>query len=205
MLLPSHALALTPCVSTPRVGCIRCWTGETSATVVVKVPAAICFSAYADIGNMPRWSPMLESVVLVDPVARRSEWALRVPRPLVMIAEATGFANLVRWEATHDIEPGQTSSVLRWRSLSGVENSGEAVFVENAGDGVEATTVTLTMSYTLPDMAGRLVDTGLAQRFVRKTMSSTMEKFRTALEAEHARSVLEAGVQETGVEEQRIG
>jgi len=40
------------------------------------------------------------------------------------------------------------------------------------------------MSYTLPDVTQTLVSSGLAQRFVRRTMLSTMEIFRDALEAE---------------------
>ena len=76
--------------------------------------------------------------------------------------------------------------LLRWRSLSGVQNSGFARFERGANDNV--TTVTLTIEYTLPDVAAivKLVNNGLAQRFVRKTMLGTMETFKEALEAEAA-------------------
>jgi len=71
-------------------------------------------------------------VALVDEKALRSEWALRVPRPLSRIVSAVGMRNHVRWEAVHEVEPPR---VLRWRSLSGVQNAGVATF-EASPDGV---------------------------------------------------------------------
>ena len=188
MLLPLTPGATAPLVfSAPcaasRAGCIKCWTGSTSASIEIDAPVELLFAAYSDIERMPRWSPMLESVELVDPDALRSEWALRVPRPLKRIAEVVGMKNLVQWEAVHEVEPPR---LLRWRSLSGVQNSGFARFERGANDNV--TTVTLTIEYTLPDVAAivKLVNNGLAQRFVRKTMLGTMETFKEALEAEAA-------------------
>lgn len=130
---------------------------------------------------------MLQSVELVDAEAMRSEWALSIPRPLERIAEVLGMRNLVRWEAVHEVEPPR---ILRWRTLSGVQNAGFALFEagEAGADGPSMTKVTLTIEYTLPDVAPivKLVDNGLAQRFVRRTMLSTMETFKEALEAEAA-------------------
>ena len=92
----------------------------------------------------------------------------------------------------HDVDPPR---VLQWRSLSGVQNSGSATF-EARGD---VTTVSLTITYTLPDVGGvslrPLVENAFAQRFVRRTMLSTMEVFREKLEAEHAKTLEAAGVE----------
>ena len=93
----------------------RCWTGETSAEIVIRAPAQLLFEAYADIERMSQWSPMLERVELVDPIAKRSQWSLRVPRPLSRIVSAAGMGRLVRWEAEHEV---QEPRLLRWRSLS---------------------------------------------------------------------------------------
>lgn len=168
----------------PRAGRCACWEGETSASIEIRAPQQLLLDAYADIERMPQWAPMLANVELVDPVAMRSEWALRVPRPLRRLVKAAGFEKLVEWEAVHEVE---NPRVLRWRSLSGVRNAGEATFepsIEEDG----CTTVTLTMTYSLPDVPGLrpVVENSLAQRFVRRTILSTMERFRVALEAQAA-------------------
>lgn len=67
----------------------------------------------------------------------------------------------------------------------GVQNSGVATFESTPGV-ADCTTVTLRMSYTLPDIAGPLVETLVAQNFVKRTLLSTMERFRLTLEAEAA-------------------
>jgi len=161
------------------------WSGETSAELVIRAPPQLLFEVYADIERMPEWSPLLERVTLVDPAARRSEWALRVPRPLTRLVNAAGLQNLVQWEAMHELDPPRA---LRWRSLSGVQNSGEATFTPVAGQ-PRATTVRLRMSYTLPDLAGPLAETRLAQSFVRRTMHGAMTRFRDAMEAQAAAAV----------------
>ena len=80
----------------------------------------------------------------------------------------------------------EESRLLRWRSLSGVQNAGEATFEPAEEEGAGLTRVSLSMTYTLPDVAGPLIETSVAQRFVYRTMLSTMERFREALEAEAA-------------------
>lgn len=187
MLLPSVQLtgaspvpAVCARLAARRHVSVQCWTGETSASIVIRAPPELLCEAYADIERMPQWSPLLESVTLVDPLARRSEWALRVPRPLRRLVRAAGMGNLVCWEAVHEVD---APHVLRWQSLSGIQNSGVATFQKTSGRS-GCSTVTLCMSYTLPDVAGALIDNSLAQSFVQKTMLSTMERFKTTLERE---------------------
>mmetsp|Transcript_13062 Transcript_13062/g.33483 ORF Transcript_13062/g.33483 Transcript_13062/m.33483 type:complete len:206 (+) Transcript_13062:106-723(+) len=170
-----------------RTGPVLNWVGETSGSLDIAAPKKALFDAYADVERMPQWSSMLESVVLVDSQTRRSEWALRIPRPLARLVGAVGMGQLVRWEAVHETEG---CDVLRWRSLSGVQNSGEATFVERAGG---ITTVSLRMTYTLPDLAGPLLSAPFAKRFVRRTMMRTMYTFKDTLEAEAVASVVMEG------------
>ena len=146
----------------------------------IAAPKEMLFTAYADIERMPQWSPLLESVTIVDSAKRCSEWALRVPRPLASLIRAAGMGQLVRWAAVHETEG---CDVLRWQSLSGVKNSGEATFVYRGGG---VTTVALRISYELPDLVGPVLSAPFAQRFVRRTMLSTMTRFKEALEAEAA-------------------
>lgn len=168
-------------VPTARAGPVVCWVGETSGSLDIYAPKEELFAAYADIERMPQWSNMLKSVTLVDPVERRSEWKLRVPRLISRLLSAAGIGRLVQWEAVHETEG---CDVLRWRSLSGVENEGEATFVDSGGG---VTTVSLQITYTLPDLAGPILSAPFARHFVRRTMLSTMYRFKETLEAEAAR------------------
>ncbi len=173
---------LAAAVATPRGGVVVAWVGETSGSLDIAAPKELLFCAYADIERMPQWSPLLESVTLVDSAARRSEWALRVPRPLSRLIRAAGMGQLVQWEAVHETEG---CDLLRWQSLSGVKNSGEATFVDRGGG---LTTVSLRMTYELPDLVGPVLSAPFARRFVRRTMLSTMTRFKETLEAEAASS-----------------
>lgn len=167
---------------TPRSPPPRLWTGETAASIEIRAPPQTLFDAYSDIERMPQWSPLLASVVLTDPAERLSEWSLRVPRPLAAAVSAAGMGEVVRWQAVHevDIAPGGEQR-LSWRSLSGVQNAGVATFAGAPGGG-GPTTLTLRMEYTLPDVARPLLESELVQRFVRRTLLSTMERFRDTLE-----------------------
>ena len=164
----------------PRSSVIVSWIGETTGSLDIAAPKEMLFTAYADIERMPQWSPLLESVTIVDSAKRCSEWALRVPRPLASLIRAAGMGQLVRWTAVHETEG---CDVLRWQSLSGVKNSGEATFVYRGGG---VTTVALRISYELPDLVGPVLSAPFAQRFVRRTLLSTMTRFKEALEAEAA-------------------
>lgn len=177
----ASAIRARPIVTRARP--IVCWTGTTRGSLDIAAPQEALFAAYADIERMPQWSPLLESVVLVDKVERISEWALRVPRPIARLVRASGMGRLVQWRATHETEGCER---LRWKSLSGVQNEGEATFVTK-GDGI--TEVSLQMTYVLPDLIGPILSAPFAQRFVRRTLMSTMKKFKETLEAEAAATV----------------
>ena len=125
---------------------------------------------------------MLDRVDLVDPEARRSEWVLRVPRPVFRLARRAGMGAFVRWEAVHSVDAPR---LLQWKSLSGFPNEGEMLF-EAVGDDGAATRVTLQMTYTLPDFAAPFVENVIARRFMRYTVRRTMERFRDAMEEEAA-------------------
>ena len=124
---------------------------------------------------------MLENVRFVDRGGRRSEWTLKVPRPVSALARRAGFGTLVKWEAVHNVS---APSKLRWQSLSGFENAGDMTFEVVEGQ-PEATQVTLQMTYTLPKLAAPLVENALARRFMRYTVRRTMERFRDKMEEEH--------------------
>lgn len=154
------------------------WTGATSATIEIDAPVSLVCAAYSDIERMCEWSPLLESVVLLDPVQQLSQWKLRIPMPLRRLARAIGAGRVVCWEAVHEVDPLRS---LSWHSINGIQNSGCATFCEISP---VRTALTLEMSYTLPGLIRPLVEAPFAQRFVRRTLLSTMECFRRTLEDE---------------------
>lgn len=78
------------------------------------------FSIYSDLSNHPKWCPSLKSVTYdkTDPTV--SNWVLSVLK-----VKHT-------WEAkTTETNPDIESPSMRWKSISGVENTGHVVFFDN--------------------------------------------------------------------------
>ena len=86
------------------------------------------------------------------------------------------------WRA-HQFELASAVVVLP-SPLPSAPRAAEMATFEEGADG--CTNVTLTISYTLPNVARPIVSRNWPQRFVRRTMLWTMETFRDALEAEAA-------------------
>ena len=119
LLTPGPAAGLlmpvrTACVARkpPRAGCVRCWTGESKATVVVTdIPLSTLYSVYRDVERMPEWSPLLESVTVDPDEPSHSLWVMKVPKPLVAITRSLGYTagasssagrDKIAWEAVLD-------------------------------------------------------------------------------------------------------
>ena len=182
MLTASNCVLFSTPPTVRAVSPVCSFVAETSGSILVQAPQQQVFDAYDNIERMPEWLVMLESVRFVDRGGRRSEWSLKVPRPVSALARRAGFGTLVRWEAVHQVEAPRK---LQWKSLSGFENAGDMTFEAVDGD-EEATHVTLQMTYTLPKLAAPLVENALARRFMRYTVRRTMERFRDKMEEERA-------------------
>eukprot|EP00967_Tisochrysis_lutea_P022793 scaffold26009_cov29-Tisochrysis_lutea.AAC.1 len=152
---------------------------STAASLVINAPVEALFAAYANLSRMTEWSPLLESVVH-DSRTGESDWALRVPQPLKFLARAAGVARpAVTWRAR--ILQKHPPKLLQWRSLSGIANTGSALFEQLPSGAVN---MTLELRYPLPDGVGILVQSELVQRFVQRTMKRTMVRFATIMEQE---------------------
>lgn len=194
VLVLGHAGALLSPRSTARAGCVRCWTGESVATVEFSdIPLSTLYSVYSDVARMPEWSGLLESVT-VDPTnPTNSLWVMNVPRPLVAISRALGYtaassssagADKIAWEAVLEA-PGPP--LMSWTSLmrdaGGVQNAGfipeGSVLFEQTGP--KRCAMTLTLRYTLPEPAARwktaLVTLPFVQAIVKGRMVAGMERF----------------------------
>ena len=181
---------------TARAGCVRCWTGESVATVEFEgIPLTTLYSTYSDVARMPEWSGLLESVT-VDPAnSTHSMWVMKVPRALVAVSRSLGYTsaspssvggddNKIAWEAVLEA-PGPPS--MRWTSLmreaGGVQNAGfiPEGSVEFEQTGSTRCAMTLTLRYTLPEPAARwkttLVTLPFVQAIVKGRMVAGMERF----------------------------
>ena len=92
----------------------------TASLEIEHAPIGDLYDAYCDLTRMTEWAPILQSVTY-DPATRVSNWTLGIPRSLALVARAAGFAEpAVRWRAVSAEE--RDRHLLRWRSLSGIEN-----------------------------------------------------------------------------------
>jgi uncharacterized membrane protein len=151
----------------------------TSESIVVEAPIDYMFAAYANLSRMSEWEPLLESVVY-DAATGESDWAMRVPPALKFLARAAGVARpAVTWRA--QVVREQAPNLLQWQSLSGIANAGSARFEELDSGGVK---MTLRITYPLPGGVGVIVQSGVVQRFVRRSMRRTMFRFASAMRRE---------------------
>lgn len=191
--LPPGALRLRPAV--PRAPRVRCWSGESVASVeIAGVPIETLYNEYADLSRMTEWSPLLESVTVDPSSPTQSVWVMRVPRPLKVATRALGYPDvLIEWEATL-AAPGPPT--MSWSSRldgapgeqnAGFVPSGECSFVPAAGGG-RSSVMTLTLRYTIPEPAEKwkvaLVDNPVTQGIVRGRMVAGMRRFAAAVTRE---------------------
>ena len=157
----------------------------TVSSVLIRGEAVALYAAYADLPRMTEWSPQLEEV-LFDPRSRESSWSLRVPSALRFLARAAGFGELaIRWRAVNLEE--NPPRLLRWKTLSGMENAGSALFEPVEGEPL-LTNFTLSISYPIPPYVRAVAESRLVQRFVRWNMVGTMIRFAEVMEAEAGES-----------------
>ena len=174
---------------------MRCWTGESKATVVVTdIPLSTLYSVYRDVERMPEWSPLLESVT-VDPVEpSHSLWVMKVPKALRGAAKLLGYPQEVRWEADLDA-PGPP--MVSWTSVldadgrlkglpnAGFEPSGRVEF-EQLRPGV--CEMTLCLRYAMPDSTPNwqisLVQSAPVQFVLTSRMTAGMRRFSKQMHRE---------------------
>ena len=112
----------------PRSHALLRFTADSVAEAQIDRSAADCFEAYAQLQRMPEWCTALGRVDIVSPSL--SEWSVRLPPTLSRIVPPS----LVRW--TSELELDSDACRIAWRSVSGVETSGEAVFTPRGVSGV---------------------------------------------------------------------
>jgi len=147
----------------------------TASLEIEHAPIGDLYDAYCDLTRMTEWAPILQSVTY-DPATRVSIWTLGIPRSLALVARAAGFAEpAVRWRAVSAEE--RDRHLLRWRSLSGIENEGSVRFEEVVTEqGGPAVAMHICLSYRPPFGTRALAESWLVQSFVRRQMLTCMAR-----------------------------
>ena len=147
----------------------------TASLEIEHAPIGDLYDAYCDLTRMTEWAPILQSVTY-DPATRVSNWTLGIPRSLALVARAAGFAEpAVRWRAVSAEE--RDRHLLRWRSLSGIENEGSVRFEEVVtAQGGPAVAMHICLSYRPPFGTRALAESWLVQSFVRRQMLTCMAR-----------------------------
>jgi len=191
-----------------------CWTGQTVANVEIPdVPIEVLYREYADLSRMVEWSPSLESVTVDPDRPRNSVWVMRVPRALQAASRTVGYPSpSIEWEAVLDA-PGPP--LMTWtsniRSDGTQQNAGfvpsGAVGFAHAPPG--AVSMTLTLSYTLPDPVEwwllAIITSPVVQSIVRQRMRAGMQRFSRTIRAEYAAHTAAAAAASATAEEAHAG
>jgi uncharacterized membrane protein len=134
----------------------------------VEAPPDQVYDKYIDVEQMPSWSPWLRSVVVdTSIIPSVSTWTLG----------ARGLT--VSWRA-RNIEAIR-GALVRWESITGLQNRGRVEFLDAEGDG-RKTRVVLTVAAKLPKgiaMAATKID--MVGRFVEDTLRADLLRFRDAV------------------------
>ncbi|KAG7343211.1 2-succinyl-6-hydroxy-2,4-cyclohexadiene-1-carboxylic acid synthase/2-oxoglutarate decarboxylase [Nitzschia inconspicua] len=154
------------------------------ASLPLPFSADIACARFTDLPQQPRWSPWLASVAYLD-AGSETEWTLRV--------RGVNF----RWRAKSEMLVLPYKGI-RWKSTSGVKNTGVVEFVPPSG-GTSASnscTMKVRMAFVVPRLLSSLFRGTIVEDFLRnKIMKWSLEMFRDVVKGDLA---LEEGNIELG-------
>ena len=146
---------------------------EHSVQVEVAVPIDLVWSLWSDLEQMPRWMKWIESVHVLEEKPELSRWKL-----------ATGSLEFSWLSRIVKLVPHQ---IIQWESVDGLPNRGAVRFYDRHGSSI----VKLTVSYAIPGVLGKLMDSLFLGRAVESTIQADLERFREyALKLESPEKVL---------------
>jgi 2-succinyl-5-enolpyruvyl-6-hydroxy-3-cyclohexene-1-carboxylate synthase len=155
------------------------------ASLPLPFPADIACARFTDLPQQPRWSPWLASVAYLD-AGGETEWTLRV--------RGVNF----RWRAKSELLDLPNKGI-RWKSTSGVKNTGVVEFVPTSGSTDTSTgtcTIKVQMAFVIPRLLSSLFRGTIVEDFLRnKIMKWSLEMFRDVVKGDLA---LEEGNIELG-------
>jgi hypothetical protein len=154
------------------------------ASLPLPFSANIACARFTDLPQQPRWSPWLASVAYLD-AGSETEWTLRV--------RGVNF----RWRAKSEVLPSPYKGI-RWKSISGVKNTGVVEFVPPIGgnSASDSCTMKVRMAFVVPRLLSSLFRGTIVEDFLRnKIMKWSLEMFRDVVKGDLA---LEKGNIELG-------
>lgn len=197
LITPTSTLALYLPAIPMRHSAPCMWTAETVTTIEIpNVSARKLAAAYADFSRMTEWSPLLESVSVDADSPLHSDWVMKVPRPLKVVARALGYPEIsVAWRAVLESRQMKDTS-LTWHSLigeTGVQNAGSVTFTETSSNPL-VSSMTMKLRYTLPDPVARwksaMIEGPVVQSIIRRCMAGGMTRFSSVMQAEASTQTL---------------
>lgn len=133
---------------------------EHSVQVEVEAPIELVWSLWADLEQMPRWMKWIDSVKVLEDNPELSRWKLN-----------TGGLEFSWLSRILKMLPHQ---IIEWESIDGLPNRGAIRFYDRKGSSI----VKLTVSYAIPGILGRIMDSLFLGRAVESTIRADLERFR---------------------------
>jgi uncharacterized membrane protein len=133
---------------------------EHSVQVEVETPIDLVWSLWSDLEQMPRWMKWIDSVKVLEDNPDLSRWKL-----------ATGSLEFSWLSRILKLVPHQ---IIQWESVDGLPNRGAIRFYDRGNSSI----VKLTVSYAIPGLLGKIMDSLFLGRVVESTIKADLERFR---------------------------
>lgn len=142
------------------------WLDHT-VQVEVEAPIERVWGLWSDLEQMPRWMKWIDSVTIQPDNPELSRWKLA----------SSGFE--FSWQSR--ITKLVQHQIMQWESVDGLPNRGAIRFYDRGDRSI----VKLTVSYAIPGILGKVMDSLFLGRLVESTLQADLNRFRDyALQAE---------------------
>ncbi|MDZ8188125.1 MAG: SRPBCC family protein [Nostoc sp. ChiSLP02] len=133
---------------------------EHTVQIEVEAPIDLVWSLWSDLEQMPRWMKWIDSVKILPDNPDISLWKLSSSG-----LEFTWKSRILK------VVPNQ---IIQWESIDGLPNQGAIRFYDRHG----STIVKMTISYAIPGVIGKIMDSLFLGRIVESTIQADLERFK---------------------------
>lgn len=133
---------------------------EHSVQIEVPVPMEQVWALWADLEQMPNWMKWIESVKVLEDNPELSRWTL-----------ATGGLEF-SWQSR--ILKQIHHQIIQWESVDGLPNRGAIRFYDRGDHSI----VRLSVSYAIPGVIGKIMDSLFLGRAVESTLMADLSTLR---------------------------
>lgn len=133
---------------------------EHTVQVEVDVPINQVWQFWADLEQLPNWMNWITSVKILKDQPELSRWTL-----------STGGLQF-SWKSR--ITKQIPNQIIQWESIDGLPNRGAIRFYDRD----QSTIVKMTISYAVPEILARVMNTPFVGRFVESTIQADLDRFR---------------------------